>query len=240
MCTGLEVAALATTLAGTGAGVAANQMEQSAMQDKVAQENQRQALYQQQANKVFTNSLAQSTQPVAAKQIAQGSVQAAQGYATAQRAPISSATTSMQGQTNISQGRDAASQQQSNTARAANAGYSNYDIQQWIKDLDARNRMSLISTNAQNSANVLPSELQHAQHSWDGLAQGGQLLTTVGGLAGMYGALGAGAGATTAVDAGDLGGVGATGAQAGTSAIAPTASLGNVLINRPIVRQPIY
>jgi hypothetical protein len=180
--------------AGLGASEGASVMEGRAMNSKAQNELARQRAYQHRGMGVFNQSLGQSTPQAAQQQIGQGQRQALQSsqmsalplmaLPSAPNEPFSSVA-------------NAASGAESNRAIGSNAalqGYSNYGLQQYLKDLSAGSQLGLISNQAQQSENVLPVELQQASQSQQGLSSLGQLLSAAGmltGIGSMTGAFGA-------------------------------------------------
>lgn len=188
MCTGIEIAGLAASLAGTGAGIASSQLEKGAMEDKAKQEFARQQEYQNQAKQVFARSLSESKAPVAQQQIKIGQDKQASLYKSLQAVPLGGSVAALP-QDSQSVGRDQATMALSNASRAANTGYNELPLQQWLSNQNANQKLGAIGSIAGQSAGVLPYELQSAQNSWSGLAGAGSLLGSLGSLASIYGAM---------------------------------------------------
>ncbi len=182
-------------LGGAGAGVSelANVNTRNTMNDTVNQELARNQAYQKQGSQVFNQSLAQSTPQAANQQIGQGQQQLAGLISNAQATPMSA---SMPSFGNVNTQTQTAKNQLSNTAAANIGGYSNYGLQQYLKDLQAQSQLGVINKNAQGWANILPAQLQQASQSQSGLSALGSLLGTGGLLAGLSG-LGAAPAAST-------------------------------------------
>lgn len=181
-------------LGGAGAGVNAYAGERThgAMNSAVNQEMARNRGYQQQGQQVFQQSLDQSTPQAAKQQIGQGQQQLAGLIQNAQAVPLSA---SMPSNTLGDSGVNAQAQQaktnMSNTAASNYGGYSNYGLQQYLKDMQAQNQLGVINQNARGWANVLPAQLQDAQNSQQGLQALGSLLGTAGLVTGLGSAMSA-------------------------------------------------
>ena len=196
-CGALEVG-IPLMLAGTGAQIGANVMEGNAMNSKVSAELARQSAFQKRGTGVFQQSLGQSTPQAAQQQIGQGQQQYTQAMQGAKLPMLSQPGTLPNDTSRII---DTATQARNNMSNMANAnlqGYGNYGLQQHLKDLQAGSQLGVIGNEAQQSAGVLPTELAQARQSQAGLSSIGQLLSTVGSLAGMYGLMSPAAAAPTA------------------------------------------
>lgn len=87
-------------------------------------------------------------------------------------------------------------------AQAKLGATSDWRLGQSIKDARANQELGRISTNARSDlSNVVPVEMLEAQHKGDALNNWGQLLSTVGTLAGVGGATGVSPWATLATGA---------------------------------------
>src|SRR5882724_935132 len=177
MC--LEALAVGLTLAGTAASAKAASDTGAAENSAANAELQRQAQFQQQGKQLFNQSLGQSTPQVAKQQLQQGTNQALQQYQNIQSIPLTNQPTTAEQTTR---------NQLFNQSAAPLQGYNNFSMQQAIQNLLAQQNLGVVSGNAQASAGVLPLELQQAAQSQQGLAGLGSLLSSAGGLAGIYGA----------------------------------------------------
>lgn len=193
-------AGMALSAAGAGAQMAGAANSRSAMNAQVAAEAARQKGYQDQAGKVFDESLQQSTPLTARQQMGQGEDRANAEYKKLESLPMGTSTAPFQSGTS-GQVLNAGRTQQSNQAQARLQGYTEWDLQQAIKNMSANRQLGVIGTNAHRSAGVSPYEIQQASHAGDTLSGIGSLLglagTTVGalgGLSGMGSAAGVGAG----------------------------------------------
>lgn len=204
MCTGLEVAAIGAMLGGSGMQLAAGQAEKNAMNQATEAELKRQQDYARKGQAAFEASLAQSRPQAVEEQMKQGTAQAAAEYAKVQQNQLPGLS---QGTAQITPNAQLAATEnalvsgrvgQQNAAASALQGYQASDVAQSLKDLEAKTRLGQISDYARASERVLPLELQAASQSQDTLKGIGSLLSTAGGLAGLYGALGAAAPAASA------------------------------------------
>lgn len=176
------LAGIGLTLAGTGADMYANNQIRSKMNDTVGQEMARNSQYQKQGQQVFQNSLAQSTPTAAKQQIGQGQQQLAGLIQQARATPLSASMPSF-GDVNT-QGQQARADM-SDTASSNLGGYSNFALQQRLKDQQAGEQLGVINQNAQGWANILPAQLQQDQQSQQGLQALGQLLSIAGMVTGV-------------------------------------------------------
>jgi hypothetical protein len=181
-------------LAGTGAGLqaGASASENSKMNSAVGAELARQNQFSNQAKDVFNQSLGQSTPQSAQQQIQQGAQQSLGTLASIPGAQFSlpqpvggtnagnTAGTNAQGVLNVN----------SNNANAGLQGYGNFPLQQYLKDLQAKNQLGVINNNAQGWANILPYQLQNAATSSQGLSDIGSLLGAIGGPLTAYSMMG--------------------------------------------------
>jgi hypothetical protein len=193
----------ALSAAGAGAEVVGTQKSQSAMNSAVESELAQQQGYAKQGRSIFEQSLQKSSPATAQSEMAQGQQKAMSDYQRLQsldlnsagkQAPFqsdSSALTIDQGRTNLS-----------NVEQAKLQGYSEWDLQQQIKDLQAKGQLGVLSTNAANTASLLPYQLQAAQHAGDSWTGIGSLLSAAGGVAGSLGALAPAAAGTAAASGG--------------------------------------
>jgi hypothetical protein len=202
-CPILLLAGLALSAGGAAAQAEGAAKDQSAMNTAVEDEVAQQQQYANQGRNVFEQSLSKSGPQTAQADIQQGQEQALTDYqklegldlnASGQSAPFQTDKSAL----NVDTGRTSLS----NAAQAKLQGYSEWDLQQQIKDLQANGQLGVIATNARNTANLLPYQLQAAQHAGDAWTGVGSLLSTAGGVAGSLGALG-GLGEAAAATAGE-------------------------------------
>lgn len=191
-----EAAAIAGVLAsaaGAGTQIVAGQDEKNKMNQAVASQLAQQQQYQKQGQSLVNENIAQNTAPQADKDISAGTNNALSEYAKVNAIPLT--TSSSNGAIGGAQGKDSIIGQDAsnkvglnNSSAAPLQGYNDWQVQQWIKNLQTNTGLSQIQRNSQNSASVLPLQLQSAQNSENGLSGFGSLLNTGGGLLGTYGA----------------------------------------------------
>lgn len=194
MCSGLEVAGLLASVAGSGLGVAGSIGEKNAMNSATANELARQQNYAKQGQQVFQDSLNQSTPDAVKHQMDAGQQQALQEYQKLQSQPVpfgvgSGSLNPNLGNVGTQNALVGARVGQQNSANAALQGYGTSDVAQSIKDLSARSQLGQIGNFSQSSENVLPLELQAAANKNATMKGIGSLLGTAGGLVSLYGAL---------------------------------------------------
>lgn len=181
----------ALSAAGAGADVVGTQQTQSAMNAAVTNELAEQQQYANKGRNIFEQSLTASSPATAQTQIQQGQQKAMSDYQRLQSLDLNASGKATPFQTdstalNVDTGRTSLS----NTAQSKLQGYSEWDLQQQIKDLQAKGQLGVLSTNAQNTASLLPYQLQAAQHAGDTWSGIGSLLSAAGGVTDAFGALG--------------------------------------------------
>lgn len=201
------LAGLALAGAGTGVSMSAQAAARDEAERKTRQELLRQKGFQQKGQEEFAASLGKSGSDVAKKQIDQGTeaVTAAQQQAGAVPISASQATSVDSQPQNVHQQAENNYVSQQGNARAQLGGYSDWQLDQWIKNVRAQQQLSQIGNFAHGSQNVLPFELQSAMHSQDDMQAAGTGLGALGALVGGLGAaglFGAGTAASTAGTAG--------------------------------------
>ena len=191
---GLSLGAIATlgslALAGAGTGMqmTGNAEAQSAENDATNAELLRQKQYQDQGQSLFKQSLGQSGVETAQKQIATGAVGRQEAMTKQAAIPL---TTSQASSPVATQSANVVTPKlaQSGAAEAKLGGYSDWDLQQWIKNLRAQQNLAINSQFAQSSDRVLPYELQSASRAGDTMRSIGGALGGLGGLVGTAGKL---------------------------------------------------
>jgi hypothetical protein len=182
-----ELIGLALAAAGAGTSIAASKQSRDAMNEQVNSSLLQQQQFQQQATPIFQQSLAQSGPKVAGQQVAQGAQDARSLYDAVSKVPNAGSTSPLPVDTQrlsgqVNQARDAGAQQQ---------GYSNFALQQWLKNQEANRNLGVIG-NLSTSANANTGILtQLAGQKSAGMAGIGSLLGTAGNLASIYGAVNA-------------------------------------------------
>ncbi len=195
--TALPLIALAASAAGTGMQISAANSEKNAMNDKLAQEAARQQGYQKKASTAYQTSLAQSTPQAATQQWNDQTNKAMAEYQKVAGIPMTAAPSTGGGTLGIpdagqtvQQASDKSYLQQLGGQNAQMQGQSGFNLAQYLKNLTAGQQIGAQSGIAQQSAGVLPYELQAAQNSQGTLTGAGQLLGALGNLMGIYGAVG--------------------------------------------------
>ena len=180
----------AASLAGTGASVAAASAQQDEMDKAVRQQLLQQKGFQKRGTELFQASQQKSTPRAAQQQIGQGEEKAKQLYAQLQSVPMATLASPSVTPANaaVDTQRQAEYGRVIGAPNAALQGLTDYNLQQWIKNLQAQTGLGVNSLLSQNAASVLPYRIQDASTSQQGLQGLGSLLSTAGNLAGMYGA----------------------------------------------------
>lgn len=180
----------AAAAAGAGLQIAGAEESTNAMNQALAENIAEQGQYQKQATGVFQQSLEQSSPASAQADMAKGVANAEAQYQQLESAPESETSTAAQtgssGQPSSALVRGKT--QQSNTSQAALQGYTEWDLQQQIKDLQANQNLGIIGFNSRNLANILPYQVQQASQAGAELTGIGGLVGAAGGVLGTYGA----------------------------------------------------
>jgi hypothetical protein len=201
----LLIAGLLASGAGTGMQIAGNQEAKSALNATRSQEQVQQAGFQKSAQSQVANSLAQSTAPVAQKQMETGAnnrmsafqaLQAAGAPLTGQ--PTQSTTTNKviggtpteQAAARSSNAGNAWSDLQAR-AQANEGGYGDWQTAQNVKNATTMGNLSAIGTQASDAASIYPLEQNVALQKGDSLGGWGQLLSALGSLSMMGAAVSA-------------------------------------------------
>lgn len=200
--------ALALTAAGTGTSMAASAAEQDAMNQKTKQEVLRQKGIQKKSTGEFEKSLAAGAPKVAQQQIDSGAEARLADMQKTAALPIGGASPLEMSSSNAVQAGQAAAQMSQQAQAKAKLGvYSDFDLQQWIKNLRAQQQIGMYGQFARQSAQVLPYELQAAGRSAEDMRGAGTGLSAAGalvGLGGAAGAFGSGASAASSAPAGTM------------------------------------
>lgn len=198
----IPLISVAVSAAGTGLSMASQSAQQDAQNKAISAEMLRQRNYSQQASGVFDTSLAQSGRDTADQQIQQGTQKAASAYSKYGGVPMGVAAPNISPQGNKSVV-DAVGNAQTGLANAAGArmqGYSEWDLQQMIKNMRANQNLSVISGESKNSANLLSGDLAGASNAGAGLAGLGSILGAAGSTIGAKWASLPNGGGTPAID----------------------------------------
>lgn len=196
----LLAAGMALSAAGAGASIAGAKKSERAMEKSVQAEIKRQRGYRDEAMQAYQQSLEQSGADVAQQQTEQGEAARAAAYKRLESIPLAAPSNTQAPVESTTAGRVAGAQERNLAGAQANyMGLSEWQLQQLIKNMRARQRLGLIGTVSADSAGVNPYEIQNASHAGDTLGGIGTALGAAGSLLGSYGALSAPATAATRV-----------------------------------------
>jgi len=183
-----SVIGAALAAAGTGVSIANARATSERMNEVVRQQLAKQDVFQRQATPIFEKSLGESSPSAARGQLAQGSEDASSIYRQLAQLPASTASSPIQ-EDKLINARTQAQIGQQQGAQATFFFYGNFNLQQWLKDQEARRNLGVISGLSSSQAATTPYLLQGAQNQGQNLAAVGSLLGTAGSLAGVYGTL---------------------------------------------------
>lgn len=155
--------------------------EEHTAQDEL---NQQQA-FAKKGKGVFDTSVSESGSNVADKQVAQGAGSQLAKYAAMQQSPTGVVSSTPDAP--VTQGQTQAVIGQANNAQAQEAGYSNYGLQQYVKNQDANRQLGIIGTEASNEAATMRAKMAQASGAGGPLNLAGSGLGMLGNLAGLYG-----------------------------------------------------
>lgn len=176
------------SLAGTAASMAGAAAAKRKMEATAMAELQRQGKYTGKANEAVGESIKKSGYDTATATAETGAANRLSQYDLATAAQPNASIASPAARF-VPSGSAQATMQQSNAARSKLGGWQDWWVQSQQKDARVAQELGLLGQSAGASANVLPLEMQAAQHAGD-TAQGvGSLLNTAGLLAGLSGAL---------------------------------------------------
>lgn len=193
----ISLAGLATSAAGAGLGLEAGAEGQNAMNKVFSQDLGQQENLRRQNMNILNTNIDQSTPQEAKKEQGQGAQQAIGQYENLQSLPAMASSPGGPGggaSPSASQavvGDDANARANIlNNAAAPVQGLNDWQTQQWINNLKAKTALQQNNQFAQQDIGLLPTQLNAAQHSSQGMASIGSLLNTLGGLAGVAGKVG--------------------------------------------------
>lgn len=184
----IPLLAAAASVAGTGLQMAGAQKARDEANQRVNEELQRQHSLQQQAEQQYSVAKSQADAGTAQTGIKDDANQRLQQYQQVQQIPLNFRQPGTQIGKAVVNAKDAASMDLSNRARSALSGYDQWLLQRMIQQQQSGNLLGVTAGLARSSANVLPMELQSAQHAGDSLAGIGGLLGTAGSIASNYSA----------------------------------------------------
>lgn len=183
------VIGMALSAAGAGASAAAAAQAKAKMEKRTRQELARQREYQKKATGVYEQSLAQEGPEVAREQMAEGEQAALAAQERLQRLPGDVTTLPEQKNATVYGQKLAEQRAMTNRQAAGVFAPSEWQLQQWLKNMQANQMLAIQMRNAQASAGVLPAELATASHAGDRTRAIGGLLSALGSGVGMYGAM---------------------------------------------------
>jgi len=179
MSAALGAGAAANFVGGTMQAVAAG-LASKKMGKAYQREMQLQEKFRNQSLNEFQTALPLRGVEQARSDIATGRANREQGYQEANAAPFSA-------DVGVGpQGRDSANLNLMGGLRAQLAGYSDWGLENLIRNLRSQERLNQISNFAKGWADVFPAKMYDAQHSQDELAMWGQLIAGLGGGAQGY------------------------------------------------------
>ena len=141
------------------------------------------------ATGVYEQSLAQEGPEVAREQMAEGEQAALAAQERLQRLPGDVTTLPEQKNATVYGQKLAEQRAMTNRQAAGVFAPSEWQLQQWLKNMQANQMLAIQMRNAQASASVLPAELATASHAGDRTRAIGGLLSALGSGVGMYGAM---------------------------------------------------
>ncbi len=180
---------LITAAASAGLQAAGNAQAKNAMNTDVTQELARQKEYSNRADTLYQQSLNQGTPAVAQAQTQTGAGQRGAAYSADQAVPLTPTVAPGLAGSPTTQTRDSAQYARSNQARAANAGYENFLLEQAIKNQRAGQDIGFQGNFARGSEALLPLRLHDAQYAGQGLQNAGSIVGLLGSMYGGYNAL---------------------------------------------------
>ena len=167
--------------------VRAQQQQKSATNAAILDQIRQQQRLTEQAKPILQRQLAVSTTPQPS--LDKGEAKARKDYQKAQttnmgQAAASPLTTGAMAKDPFAQGQ----QTLGNAAAAGNARWSQFQLDQAVNDLIARGDLSMIGARSRNAGSDYPLQLGAAQAEAGELYGAGQLMQSIGGVAGMYAA----------------------------------------------------
>lgn len=187
--TAAEVAGLALSVAGAGASEVARTKEKDAMNHTVSNQLRQQQEYQKKGQGIL-NERVQGASPLNAKQqMDQGTSEAMSEYGKLNQIPVTASSAASPSASSATTGGETQARVNLfNQAAAPIMGMEDWQTKQAIDDLKTRTMLGQNNQFSQQTASLLPYQLQAASQSQSGLDSVGSLLGTVGGLVGEWGA----------------------------------------------------
>ena len=185
----LAALGLAAGAVGTGLSIAGNAQSQSAMNKVRADAAAKQAAIQQQANNITSASIAASGPQSAATDTAAGTAnrEAVYNQLKDATAPIAQAnpTGGAGSARSAAAGNVWGNLVANNTAKAGS--YQDWETNQNIKNVNAAQKLGILSNFSQGDASILPVEMQVASQAGDKLSGWGSIVSGLGSALGNYG-----------------------------------------------------
>jgi hypothetical protein len=183
---------LLLALVGAAASAAGNIQSQNAANRTLWDELERQRRFKQRSDAIYAESLRQSTVKHAEETIAKGQEQRATEYKSLGDVPLGETAVGAQPVMTIAQQKQAQARQALDAiTQAKYSGRSLWDLDQYIKNIEATSKLGLESTLARQSADINPYEVQDAARKGNPLTTLGsvmQLASLVTGLGSLGGA----------------------------------------------------
>lgn len=177
----------AMTAAGVGMQAAANENTRKRMNEALDAELDRQRRLQEEASPIVKKSVEQSSPDVAQQQLYSGAAKRKAAYEELQQQRLGSSQPLDKGTAKTVTAASEQKKTQGNLNRAALMGYSEWELQQLIKNMQVANKLGTIAGFAEASASILPYELRDAQGSQANLSGIGSLLQQGGQTSTSYG-----------------------------------------------------
>lgn len=176
---------LGIAIAGTAMQMRAQQQQKSATNAAILEQIRQQQKLTEQAKPILQRQLATATSPQ--KSLDEGEAKARRDYQKVQSTNIGQAAPPVSATGSIMKDPFAQGQQTlGNAAAAGNSRWSQFQLDQAVNDLIARGDVSMLDARSRNIASDYPLQLGAAQATGAGLYGAGQLMQSIGGVAGMY------------------------------------------------------
>lgn len=185
----LALISLAAAAAGTGMQMHAGAQEKDAQEKAVRDEMLRQSGYQRKSTQEYQDSVMKGSPDAVKKNMATDVAARDAELNKATAAPLGGSS-ALPASSETQKAGQVAQGEQSAQARAKMGAYSDYDLEQWIKNLRATQKISTLADFAHQSQAILPFALQDAARSHEGERSAGQLVSALGSLAGAGSAAG--------------------------------------------------
>jgi hypothetical protein len=184
----LPVIALALSAAGTGAGMAAASKARSDVNKQIRNQINTQKDFQKRATPVVQESIEQSGADVAGQQFLAGKQNADVLYEQLSTLPQSASFNPIQ-LSGADRQRVVSTLKQQRGVQSSVMGLKDFALQQWLKNMDVGRKLGVINNLSAASSAQAPFLANLAAQNSANMAGIGSLLSTAGGLAGMYAAV---------------------------------------------------